>query len=188
VDALPLFTLHNLALLSDWLSQTEALLLYIYWPHSAGSNAYYFFHTLPELRSIITDQHASEIDIMIFRDSNYLLRGMVTDAFIKDAFTQFQADELYTLIGPAPDTSNKWLYLSDGQIGNQLQQDLEEWKETEVAIVVDPTQQQDRRSHLEPRYALRIVVTRNQSYYQPYADNPEKYAWLQDVWNQSGGG
>lgn len=188
MDAVPLFTSHNLALLSDWLSETEELLLYIYWPHSAGSNDYYFFSTLPELHSIIANQHASEIEITIFRDAKYLLRGTVTDTFVKDALSYFQADHLYTLIGPEAGASKKWLYLNDGQIGKQLQRDLEEWKETEVAIVVDPTQQQQKqRGPLDHRCTLRIAVTRNQSYYQPYADNPTKYAWIDDVWNQSEG-
>jgi len=43
VDARHLFTNGDLALLGDWLNEGGQLLLYIYWPHRTGANAYYFF-------------------------------------------------------------------------------------------------------------------------------------------------
>jgi hypothetical protein len=182
VDARHLFTNGDLALLGDWLNEGGQLLLYIYWPHQAGANAYHFFRSLAELRSILVSQDAPEIELMIFRNSRFVLRDTVTDEFITKVLREYATNLFYTLIGSPNHDSTQWHYLSDGQTTDQLKADLDAWKDTEVAVVVDLTDRSQQelgyRSH---EYVLYIRVLRNQNSYLNYSKHPEKYTWVQEA-------
>jgi len=182
VHARHLFTNGDLALLGDWLHEGGQLLLHIYWPHSAGTNAYHFFHSLAELRMILTSQDAPEIELMIFRNSRFVLSDTVTEEFITKVLQEYSTDQFYTLLGSSNDGSDKWYYLTDGQTTDQLRADLEAWKDTAVAVVVDPTDQhQQQLGYRSHEYVLHIRVLRNQNTYLNYWKNPEKYAWVQEA-------
>ena len=182
MDARHLFTNGDLALIGDWLNEGDQLLLYIYWPHSAGANAYYFFRSLAELRTILISQDAPEIELMIFRNSRFVLRDTVTEEFIAKVLHEYAANTFYTLIGSPNDNSTQWHYLNDGQATDQLEADLNAWKDTEVAVVVNPTdRQQQQLGYRSHEYVLYIRVLRNQNTYLSYSKNPEKYAWVQEA-------
>ncbi len=119
---------------------------------------------------------------MIFRNSRFVLRDTVTEEFITNVLREYSTNQSYTLIGSPNDDSNQWHYLTDGQTTDQLKDDLEAWKDTDVAVVVDPSdRQQQQLGYRSHEYVLHIRVLRNQNTYLNYWKNPEKYAWVQEA-------
>ena len=95
---LSLFTIHNLALLSDWLAETGELFVDVDLPHSGGSSYFYFIQTMDEFRALVAQQDWPEVRITVFRRMQYPLRGKVDCSFIEDVLAKIPDGQLYTIL------------------------------------------------------------------------------------------
>jgi hypothetical protein len=110
---------HNLALLNDWLVETNELLADVDIPHSGGNHKIYIIKSLLELRQLLAEQTWPEIHVVIFRDRQYPLRGTVDATFIRRALESIVDGQHYTIVkfGEYP-IPCEWL--DDGKSHEQL--------------------------------------------------------------------
>ena len=178
-----LISMHNLALLSDWLAETNELLVYIDLPHSGGRQELYFIKSLLELRAVLAQQTWPEIRVMIFRDRQYPIRGLVTDSFITTALESIPDGQHYVIIklGEYPSSSCEWL--DDGNSHEQLKGQLDKLKDEMVGIGEEPWDTTNLRTLNSHTRVFSFSVSKNQNYYEPYGKTPEKYAHVAQIWD-----
>lgn len=177
-----LLSIHNLALLSDWLESTGELCVDLYLPHSGGGGTVYFIKSVNDLKSLMTQEMWPEIVITIFRDIQYPLRGIADDRLLQEALQQLPDGDHYAIISlneyPSPCT-----YKSDGKNHTELRRDFLEIIGDEVAIGLDPTFNIDNEQWIykHSNEVFRLSVKKNQTHYRNYTDHPEQYKFLENL-------
>src|SRR5713226_90060 len=92
-----LFAAHDLAVLYDWLQETGELYMDLNRPHSGGDNAsLHFFHTLAELKGIVSRETWPEVDISIFRAKQYPI-GIANNRLLARALEQIPDGQYFTI-------------------------------------------------------------------------------------------
>ena len=174
MDYLNLFSIHDLALLADWLEEAGELYVDVYVPHRGGSGTAYFIHTMQDLKSLIKAQEPSweEIIISILRQKQFPLRGT---HLIQEAHKLILDGEWFEIVTPIA-YPEKIKYLGDGNTHDELRQELGELQDKLVAIGAPPNFEKDHE------VMFQIKVLKNQTHYQPYDQNPQRYEWLKDLW------
>jgi hypothetical protein len=180
-----LLSIHNLALLNDWLVETKELLVDIDLSHSGGSGKIYIIKSLPELHKLLAEQTWPEIHVTIFREKQYPLRGSVDEKLITQALEAMKNWQSYAIvrIGEYP-TPCEWL--DDGKSYEQLRAQLEQNMGEYVGIGANPFEAVDFRARDSYTKVFSLIVSKNQNYYEPYAKAPEQYAHIVQEWSDAG--
>jgi len=192
MDYLTLFSPHNLALLSDWLEETGELYTNIEWPHSGGSGDAYFIHSMSDFKSLISQQTWSEIDITVFHHLQYSLRGAANEELLKQALDLIPDGEWYTIFAlddlfPSPPA------LGSGSSHEEFRSEFADILGKTIRIGQNPFDIRDfdyffpLTDEVFEVHMLRsnqFAVVKNQDFYAPFAQNPEKYQSLIDLWQQ----
>jgi hypothetical protein len=176
-----LLSMHNLALLSDWLAENGELLVDINWPHRGGSGQIYIIKSLLELRNLLTEQTWPEIHMLVFRAKQYPLRGTVNESFIAQVVESIIDGHQYVIVKFAeyPATCE---WLDDGNSRAQLKEQLENLKGEIVGIGPDPLERIDLGKIDSHKNVFSLRVSKNQNYYERYAKKPEQYAHIAEEW------
>jgi hypothetical protein len=182
---LSIFTLSDLALLSDWLAETGELYIDIDLPHSGGRSYSFFIHSLADLRALISQQEWPEIAITVFRHKQFPQRGIVDSTFIEQALAQIPDGQPYTILGPQEGYPQPCTWQDDGNNHDALRRELEELKDQWVAVGLDPFERyRPDKAYWKHEEVFHVSVHKNQNYYERYSKTPDNYKWLIDFWNQ----
>jgi hypothetical protein len=181
MNFLCLFTLHNLALLSDWIADEGELYVDIALPHSGGSGTQYFVRSLQELKELVAQQDWPEIGITIFRRRQYPLRGVVDDELIAKALDYIHDNEWYKIVSAKDYYPSPCMFYGGGNSHTELRQQLQELAGQLVGIGRDPFDY-DTTWFRVNRDVFMISTTKNQTYYEPFAQHPDKYEWIEKMW------
>lgn len=177
-----LFSLHNLALLHDWLEENGELLVDIYRPHSGGSGFQYFIHSLEELKTLVEAEVWEVITITIFRQKQFSLRGVANEKMLEAALSQIKDGEYYTIISLKKEFSKPIEVLADGNKHSEISHDFSKFIGQEIGFGQDPFDiNQDEQLIKDRNNIFRLSVTKNSGYYEEFAKNPEKYEWLKKI-------
>ena len=185
MDYSHLFSSHNLALLSDWLSETGDLYVDVYLPHSGSSSSAYFVHSTRDLKSLISQQTHPEIEIAIFHYLQYPIRGIADEILLQRALQQIPDGEQYTIVSldnVYPSSVSWW---GSGKSHQEFRREFADVLGERVGIGIDPDDAYsgDWRK-LPPDEVLVISVLKNQNYYEPYAKAPERYTSIIEQWQE----
>ena len=181
MNYLSLFTPHNLALLSDWVTDTGELYVDINLPHSGGSSISYFIRSFQDLKDLVAQQTWPEIAITIFHRRQYPLRGVVDDGLAAKALHDIRDGEWYAIVSLGDHFPAPCAFLGGGDSHRELRQELEELTGKEVGIGKNPFDYDTTPFHFDPE-VFQVAVTRNQNYYQEFADHAGKYEWIREFW------
>jgi hypothetical protein len=139
-----------------------------------------------ELKSLLTDDNYPEIVITIFRARQFTLRGVANEALLEKALELIPDGQLYSIVKLNLNEHPYRLYFSgDGRSHEQFRREFAEVSGEIVGIGQEPGEvynDQWIRLHLNEVFIL--SVHRNQSYYEPYVNNPEKYRQHIDLWQE----
>lgn len=190
MNYLDLFTMPNLALVSDWLAKTGELYVDIYLPHSGGGSDEFFIRSMEQLKALIAKQTHPEIDITVFRLVQYPLRGIANEDLLEKALEEITDGVWFNIIYmDANSYPGQLSYGGSGDSHSELSQQITELFGTYVAVGVDFNSYIDYGKILPPdafrvRYirASGWVIHRNQQEYESYSQAPERYAWLETLW------
>lgn len=180
-----LFLPHNLALLYDWLAETNELYVDVYLPHGGGSSTPYFIRALSELKELVLQQTWPEIVISIFHHVQYPLRGIAEEHLLAQALQQIPDGQWYRLVSLRHFYPSPCVFLGSGNSHIELQRDFSEVIGQSIGIGHDPFDLHDRSwfySHPDEVFVLSVM--KNQSYYQAFDQQPDKYRTLTDVWQK----
>ncbi len=186
MNYLLLFSPHDLALLSDWLRETGELYVDVYRPHSGGGSAAYFIRSMNDFKSLISEQNWPEIDITIYRQMQFPVRGIANEELLERALQQIPDSEEFTIVSLQGYPS----YCKPGSSGQgheELRREFIDFLGQEVGIGQEPTDVYVRDAkwfHAHSKDVFRLSVTRTRSYYENYAKNPQAYQWLEDSWRE----
>jgi hypothetical protein len=159
------------------------LLVDIYRPHSGGSSFQYLINSIKELKDLIQRETWAEIDITIFRENPYSLRGMVNEETLERALSLVKDGEWYSILSLKKDFPNPIDFLNTGNSHSELQADFSRFSGQEIRFGQNPFDLDSDRAVLNDRNKIfKLLVTRNQGYYENCAKNPEKYRWLEKLW------
>ncbi len=181
MNFLDLFTLHNLALLSDWLNDAGELYVDINLPHSGSSSTPYFVRSLQDLKELLANQDWPEIGITVFQRRQYPLRGVVDDEFVAKALDYIHDNEEYAIVSLDHYYPSPCVFYGGGDNHVELRQELEEIAGALVGIGKNPLDYETNVFHFHPDI-LMISVTKNQTYYESFAQQPNKYEWIKKMW------
>jgi hypothetical protein len=186
VNYLPLFSLHNLALFSDWLKETSELYVDVYRPHSGGGSAGYFIRTMNDFKSLIAEQDWPEISITVFRRMQFPLRGIADDELLEKALQQIPDGEPYAFVSMAGSNYPSFVaFWGSGKSHSEFRREYAEVLGEEVGIGQDPFDIYDGKwLYTHSSEVFRLSLTRNQNYYEAYANNPDEFKWVEDLWRQ----
>jgi hypothetical protein len=175
MNYLSLLSEHHLAKLHDWLMESGELCVYIYLPHSGSGGTAWFVHSLAELKSLIAKQDWNEIQITIYHDIQYPIRGTANSELLARAIkdipdgTSFSIYFLNSL-----DSSNNSPIVS-GETHDELRRELPRFFESQVALGRDPDSYDLEWIYSHPDSVMFFEVRMNQKYYEPFAKDPAKY-------------
>lgn len=177
------FSIHNLALLSDWLEENRELLIDVYHPHSGGGSFQYFIHSIEDLKQLIRNQTHPEIEITIFRQKQYSLRGIANEEMLEKAFCNIKDGEYYSIISLENNFPNSINFLEAGNGHSELRHNFSEFEGQEIGFGKNPFDAYDDKWFRENSSEFfRLSVTKSYNYHGNYVKNPEKYKWLEDFW------
>jgi hypothetical protein len=180
---LSLFTLSTLALLSDWLAQTGELYVDVDLPHSGGGSFSYFVQSMPSFRNLIAQQDWPEIEITVFRNKQFPLRGIVDDSFINQALQHIPDRQSYTILCLKDNYSHAYGYHDSGNRHESMKIQLEEVRGQDVVVGQDPIERYKPEKAWKYHDEVFVVsVLKNQNYYEKYKNAPQKYEWLAEMW------
>ncbi len=180
-----IFTLHNLALLSDWLDETGELYVDIDLPHSGGSGISYFIRSLQDLKELMAQQVWPEIVASVFHHHQYPLRGVVNEGLIKEALHEIGDGEWYAIISLKGFYPASCSFLGGNKSHAELRKELESLVGQQVGIGQSPFDIHDGKwFYFHPDEVLQVAVKRNQNYYEQFAHNPNKYEWIAELWQK----
>jgi hypothetical protein len=191
IDSLTLFTPHNLAMLSDWLAESGELFVDVYHPRSGGGSSGYFIRSMADLKSLIAQDKWHTIDVTIFREQQFPLRGIANEQLLEQALNMIPDGQWYQYVSLEnsvfPDHVAVWgSGDSHAELCKEFAKDLGE----QIAIGQNP-----HDVYLNPEwfdthpnevfratYLCRTVkITRNQDNYPPFENEPDKYKWVIDL-------
>jgi hypothetical protein len=181
---LSLFTLHHLALLSDWLEESTELYIDVYLPRSAASSTIYLIRSMNDFKSLIAKQSWPEIEITIFKYFPYSIRGIANEMLLKETIERTPQDQSYDILELRyyPDAC----IMCGGGIGHTLlESELREVFGSLVAVGQEPafsSVSQWASSHSNE--VFRLILQRNYNHYQKFAETPDQFKWLQDLWEK----
>jgi hypothetical protein len=181
MNFLDLFTLHNLALLSDWFEDAGELYVDINLPHSGASSTPYFVRSLQDLKELVAQQDWPEISITIFHRRQYPLRGIVGGELIAKALDYVHDNEWYMIVSPKDYYPSRCIFYGSGNSHAELRQELQELAGELVGIGRDPFDYDTTWFHFSPDIFI-VSMTKNQTYYEPFAQHPDKYEWVKKMW------
>ena len=172
---------HNLALISDWLSETGELVVCLDRPHSGGSYVQYTIERLSDLRSLLADETWPEIHLTVFRGIQYPVRGHVDDDLVAKALQTIPEGQAYTIarIGRYP---AQFKYLDEGETHAELKMQLEALRGEEIAVGEEPIDKKDEAGYRSHEHRFSISVTKNQNFYKPYSNDPDRYLGVVAEW------
>ena len=183
MNYLQLFSIHNLALLSDWLEGNKELLIDVYHPHSGAGSLQYFIHSIEDLKQLIGNQTHPEIEITIFREKQYPLRGIADKELLEKALFNVKDGEYYSIISLENDFPSSINFLEDGNSHLELRHDFSQVEGLKIGFGKNPFDAHDDEWFRENRSKFfRLSVTKSLNYNENYMKNPEKYKWIEDFW------
>ncbi len=186
MDYAALFTSHHIAVLHDWLAESGELFVDVDYPHSGGSGPNYFVQSLKSLRELMVLQSHPEIEISIFRDVMFPIRGADPQAILKRAMQEIPDHQFYQIVTPDPYPS-RIETLADGKGHVELQRDILSLEKNRlVAVGIHPFDMTDadfKSLYGTSQQRLWFSVRKNLNSYSEYMKNPDKYraaisAWL----------
>src|SRR5580658_9122267 len=96
-----LFAERDLALLYDWLIDTGELYMDLDRPHSGGNNnSIHFIYSLEQLKGIVAQEKHREVNIEIFREKQYPIRGVADETLLAAALTFIPDEEWFSILMP----------------------------------------------------------------------------------------
>jgi hypothetical protein len=177
-----LLTMHNLALLNDWLEASGELCIDLYLPHSAGWYGVYFIKSLSDLKALLIQETWPEIGLTIFREPQYPLRGIANDKLLEKALQQIPDGESYQIVS-LNDFPDPCHWRGDGNSHVDLKPDFEgeEVMGQNVAIGLDPMSHNEQWFYKHSGDVFRLSVNKNQTHYANYKNHPERHQFLEDL-------
>jgi hypothetical protein len=177
---LKLFTLHNLALINDWLEESGSLFVDIYIPHNCGDSDKFFVSSIEELKQLIKKQASSEIEISIFNQKQFLLSGIADEKLIAKAITEIKDGEDYVIISLENKFPESIDILETGDNHEDLRKHLSKVFGRRVAVEIDSADIHWYRRNTKD--VFKLSVTKNQNWYEKADKNLAKYKSLEDFW------
>jgi hypothetical protein len=187
---LTLFSLANLAMLSDWLEESGELYIDVYLPHSASSSTGYFIRSIAELKTLVAEQWWDEIVFTIFREIQFPLRGVADKDLLQQALRQMQEGQPYYLLRTELSVYPNQVAYSYITTSNELQEEITQFHGQAVAFGPEPKIYDLGWLPFYKDEVFEVYVLRQHDYqpfknhedYAPYRQNPERYQFLADLW------
>lgn len=180
---LDLFSIHNLALLSDWLEERGELWVDVHLPHGGASSTSYFVRSLHDLRALVVAQEWHEIAITIRRTTPYPLTGRVTPDLIEAALRLIADGARYAIVAVPTAFPSACDVLGAGHTHDELRRELSALSGVDVAIGLDPITTDFGEEYRRGDEMFVLIVTRNNNCYEPYVAEPGRYEWLRSLWS-----
>lgn len=123
---------HLQATLQTWLNEMNELFVELYYPHSGGSGWFYLLTPVADVNNLI-EQARDGAFFFLLKQKQFPLRGIVGDAFIRQAVTTIADGEDYLITDLAmyPEHVS---FFGDGQTHQQLLMVLDELR----GVTCDP--------------------------------------------------
>ncbi|MBI5670157.1 MAG: hypothetical protein HZC41_19345 [Chloroflexi bacterium] len=180
---LRLFLPQHLAVLSDWLVETGELYVDIYWPHSGNSGSAYFVRSMKELRDLVVQQTWPEICFTIFRRLQYSIRGVANEQLLEQALRRIPDGQWFRIVSLDDYYPSQCAFRGSGNSHQELRNEFAGIVGEEVGIGQDPFDVHDEKwfsLHSDEVFLIRL--SRNHNRYEAYAQHPDQYKWLEDLW------
>jgi hypothetical protein len=187
---LRLFSPANLAMISDWLSETGELYVDIYHPHSGGGSVAYFVRSMDELKTLIAKETWREIAVTVFRSQQFTLRGTADKDLLEKALNLIPDGQYYSIISLEDSKFPRFVsYLGGENSHEELKQEFADVLGEVVGIGQNPFDL-PKLPELEDVFEVSILasnqfaIRKNQDSYAPFTENPKRYQWLIDLWKK----
>jgi len=173
-----LFSKSHIAMLFDWLEQSGELWMHVEFPYSGSSGTWYRLLSLHHVKEVLDSlQESPPIEITIFQDKLFALRGIAGKEILEAASKQITDDEEFTVVELGEGRAFLEWIASDKGLKN-LEKILQEVTGRSIAIGLDPTDVtpfDDNWARKNRDCILRISIRTNSLFYEPLVDNPTKY-------------
>ena len=93
-----LLTPDQLILLRSWLAATGELYVRLEFPHGGGSGCTYLMRRLAELRRLLADQTHPELELFVYRDLQFPLRGTANETMLQRAMELVPDGSWYSVV------------------------------------------------------------------------------------------
>jgi len=186
-----------LAHLSDWLGETGELYVDVYMPHSGGSGIEYIFLALSDMKNVVVNHNWPELIFTAFRKQFFPLRGRVNSDLIAQAQQMISNGQYYEILDPSKlfnvekPFPGLGVTLADGNSHDELLAQLENLTGQDVAVGTHPFDYHDTDYYFarpEEAFVLKVArdhsVSKNWQEYEPFNEQPEKYAGVIHLWTE----
>ncbi|MCB9453820.1 MAG: hypothetical protein H6672_20505 [Anaerolineaceae bacterium] len=190
MNYLNLFSLGNLAMLSDWLEETGELYVDVYFPHSGNSGTAYFIRSLNDLKSLVLLQNWPEIVFTVLRRLQFSLRGVADEQLLEKALQQIPDGHPYEIVNLRyyPENRN---FCGSGKSHDELRRELSEVFGEIVGIGQEPDVFSGKlSSNVDEVFEVHVLrknefqIIRNQDAYERFSKEPNRYQWIANLWHE----
>ncbi|MBA3874372.1 MAG: hypothetical protein H0X30_35020 [Anaerolineae bacterium] len=187
------FSLHNLALLSDWLNENGELYVDVYWAKSGHSGTAFFIHSLQDLKSLVASSqtmtgHWITIYFTVLRQLQFPLRGIANEELLERALKQIPDNQPFEIVYLRyfPEMRN---HGDGGKNHSDLRREFTEVSGELICIGQEPdVESENLGSKVNEIFTVSFKqdsassMSKNQDFYEPYAKHPEHYQWIEELW------
>jgi hypothetical protein len=158
--------------------ESGELCVYIFLPHSPSTGTAWFVHNLADLKSLIAKQDWDEIEITIYRNMQYPVRGIANSDLLDRALKEIPDGACFHIynLHDFESSKNNNGPIDGGETHDELRRQLSRHFGTEVALGVDPGHEDGKWIYSHPDQIMFFEVRMNQKYYEPFAEDPSKYS------------
>lgn len=177
----------HIVTLHRWLRANGELYLHLHHPRSGGTGPSYRVRRLAELRQILADDNWPEVEIWVYRDLKYPIRGTADNKLLKAALKAIPDGAYYEIVSMDSFYPEDCLG-ADGDSHKQLRDDFDEVRGQEVAIGPHPREgdyMDDHWVYNNPAQVLYVAYRGNDYDRQVNASGAERAAavalWEKEV-------
>ena len=178
-----LFVERDLALLYDWLQVTGELYMDLDRPHSGGTNnSVYLIQSLSQMKAIVAEEKHREVEISIFRETQYPIRG-ITDEMLLAAALDFIPDgEWFSILALEDGPLGECSVVGSGDTHAELREDFIRLRNKSIYFGRNPFDRQN--SYFEMPEDVWVAnsyrhpqphISKNITSYPPFEGDPDRY-------------
>lgn len=187
MDYSELFSENHIATLHDWLVETGELYAHLEFPHSGGAGTSYFIRSVQEIKELTARQRHPEIEIFIYRNLQYPIRGIADDALLNVALETISDGAWYSIVSLDDYYPKPCNFLGRGDGHAEFVTEFNQVRGKDVGIGVDPMDVEKgdlKWVYTHTDQVMYLAVTKNLNYSLEYAKDPKRYESISRAWQE----
>jgi hypothetical protein len=177
----------NVALVHTWLESGHALYVWLEFPHGGGGGHAHLIRELADLKRLLLTQTTGELELYVFREEQFPLRGAAGPELLRDALRLIAPGQWYSIVPADSFYPDRLERLGSGNSHAELEAELSAVFGRTVAIGSEPFDgsgwDSPRAVYERARDVLYVGLLRNWNNWPESHPDPARYTAALTLWD-----